>query len=106
MANSDIKFRKIFVVEPSHDVSALKAHTDEIIMMTTGYEDMQTLPAKITGSLRDFDPELDAIIPVGKIIASFVSGVVLARMGQAPIWIGVYKDKRYTFLQVGDTDAS
>lgn len=103
----DDQFRKIFVVEPSHDLSALKQHTDCIELLTTGYENLPDLQAKIDKNLNDFCPETDAFVPIGKLISTMLAGMTLQRMSNgAPITVGIFRNKSYEFIAIGEPDAS
>lgn len=100
-------YRKIFVVEPSHDLSALKNHTDNIELLTTGYENPEDLPAKIKNNLKDFDPETDAFVPIGKLVSTMLAGMELQKkLRNAPIKVGIYKNRAYEFMSIGDPDGS
>jgi hypothetical protein len=92
-------FRKIFVAEPSHDVSGLKAHTDEIVFVTTGYQTIEKLPIEIAKNLEEFNPQQDAFVPLGKLVATFlISMFFVKKFPSSGIWIAIYRDKEYTFV--------
>ena len=92
-------FRKIFVAEPSHNVSGLKDYTDEIVFVTTGYQTIINIPAEVAKNLEDFDPEQDAIVPLGKLTANILIGLFLGKKyPNVGIWIAIYKDKEYSFV--------
>ena len=94
-------FHTIYVVEPSHDFSALKKYTDEIVFLSTGYEKLEDLPEIIRNNLNDFCAQTDAIVPVGKIIWTFVAGLVLAeRKDNGKITVGIFSDRDYIFEEV------
>lgn len=95
-------FRKIFVVEPSHDLSALQKYTDEIVLITTGYEKVSEIYKKVEESLKDFSVEHDAFVPVGKLLATLASGMIISKMFIVPITVGIYKNKDYEFIKIGD----
>jgi len=94
-------FRTIFVAEPSHDVSALKEYTHDIRFITTGYESIDNVHDAIVKNLQEFDPDQDALVPIGKVITSLMIGATLSkRFNGLPITVGVYKDKAYTFCKL------
>jgi hypothetical protein len=99
-------YRKIFVVEPSHDFSALKDWCEQIVFLTTGYETVDILQDTIEDNLRSqkFDPSLDAILPVGRVIACIFTGIILGSYwGDKTLWLGTYsRDKGYQFTLGGD----
>lgn len=99
-------YRKIFVVEPSHDLSALTKYTDDIVLITTGYENVSDMYKKVEESIKGFDPLLDAFVPVGKLITTFVVGMVLQKLVNNPITVGIYKNKDYEFIRIGDNNAT
>lgn len=99
-------FRKIFVVQPSHDLSALKNYTDNIELLTTGYENAEDLAPKIELKLTEFDPDTDAFVPVGKLISTMISGMIIQKLvPDREIKIGIYRDRDYEFMSVGVMDA-
>ena len=122
MANSMIKtepewanrpeppfFRKIFVLHYGKDFSLLKEFTDEIVFVTNGYEATEDLTQIIIEKVADFDPVQDAIVAVGKVNVSLITGIVISNLHpNSPIWIGVFtksskKDKKsaqYHWLQI------
>ena len=99
-------FRKIFVAEPTHDFTALKQYSDDIVFVTTGLEDISRLGATVGRSMADFDPTEDAIIPVGKLATvMFIGMMILTKMmekGSETFNFGIYRDKDYTFKTVYD----
>lgn len=104
---SEEYYRKIFVVEPSHDLSALKNYTDNIELLTTGYENPEDLSIKIENNLKDFDPSTDAFVPIGKLISTMLAGMILQRISRnMPIKVGIYKNRTYEFMSIGEINAS
>lgn len=99
-------YRKIFVVEPSHDLSALRKYTDEIVLITTGYENVTDIYKKVEESIKGFDPLLDAFVPVGKLVTTFAVGMALQKLVNEPIIVGIYKNKDYEFMQIGELNAT
>jgi hypothetical protein len=95
------QFRRIFVIDPSHDVSKLKQHTSEIKLITRGDERSEDIEETIVKSLADFDPACDAIIPMGKVVVSFVTGVVLGKMFPSiGVTVGIYGNEKYQFIEL------
>lgn len=100
-------YRTIYVVEPSHDLTALKPYTDNIELLTSGYENVFDLAEKIQRNLASFDPKLDAIVPIGKLISTMLTGMVLRELvGNQPVRIGMYHNKDYEFIAIGAPDAT
>ena len=97
---TDNYYRKIFVCEPSHEFDGLKKYTDQIEFIATGYEDTFALSEKISSVMKNYDPTTDAIVPVGRLMLTFLLGIYLAKQypGEA-ITVGLYKDKDYTFAE-------
>ena len=94
------RFQTIYVVQPSsHDFSALKKYTDNIVFLSTGYEELEDLPLIIRENLRDFCADTDAIVPAGKIIWSFMAGLVLSNE-KCSLTLGIFTDKDYVFEEV------
>jgi hypothetical protein len=89
-------FRRIYVTEPSHDMSALKKYTDCIVFLTTGYEDLSILSDVAKIALNDFDPDQDAFVPIGKLITNVIIGMYVNEKN-LDIVVGLYRDKDYTF---------
>jgi hypothetical protein len=104
MPKEAIKYRRIFVVQPSHDLSALKKYSDNIVLITTGYERDEDLPRKISEMLADFNPAYDAIVPIGKLISTMLTGMAIQAKCYAlnsQVDIGMYREKDYEFLAMG-----
>lgn len=100
-------FRKVFVVEPSHDFSALIDLCDEIVFLTTGYETLDQLPKAILNALvvGEFTPSMDAVLPVGKVTACLATGMVLRSITREPIFVGSYSKRNgYQFSTQGASD--
>ena len=95
--NGHHNFRKAYVMEPSHDFSALSSHCEEIVFLTTGYErDFPATCRAIREGLQNFQPEQDVLIPTGRVAAVLFAGYVLGRL-QRMIQVGLYANKIYTF---------
>lgn len=94
-------FRKIFIVQSTqHDISALTRYSDSLIYLSSGYEETEHLYRTFTRALEDFDPDTDAIIPIGKLIPNVFLGSLLASFPR--VILGVYdgKNKDYYFEEV------
>lgn len=95
-------YRRVFVVEPSHDFSALVPLCEEIIFLTTGYENFTLVQDRIEEILRrDFNPATDAIVPVGRVTSCIVTGIVLGNLTDQPIDIAAYsREDGYSFTAI------
>jgi hypothetical protein len=92
------RFRKVFVVEPSHDLTALKKYTDDIRFITTGYEDIGKIGEKIDKNISEFDPSQDAIVALGRVSVCMLIGICIAKkFPDKKMEFGVYSNKDYTF---------
>jgi hypothetical protein len=100
------KFRRIFVLQPSHDFSLLREFTEQIEFVTTGYETVEELENSIEEKLIAFIPTEDAVVVVGRVNAAFVFGAKLQEMFPSEtIHVGVYKkddlgDKTYNWIEI------
>lgn len=96
------KFRTLFVVEPSHDLSITKKYTDNVKFITTGTELVEELPERVSVSLEDFDPKLDAIIPMGRTSACLIAGLFIrSKIPKGDkVKIGIYRSDAYIFIDV------
>jgi len=94
-------FRTIYVAEPSHDISALSVYTDKIKFITSGFESVKDIERIVEENLKEFDPIMDAVVPVGRVISSLIIGMVLSKKCNGkPLNMAVYKDKTYTFTKI------
>lgn len=98
------KFRKIFIVEASHDLVLAKRYSSRISLLTDGGELVSELEEKITKSLDDFDFDRDALIPMGKVSSCLIAGMVLRdKLPRGKkITIGIYAGDSYEFTEVMD----
>jgi hypothetical protein len=104
MAEDAMRYRSIYVVEPSHDVSALKKYSDKIILLTTGYEETKDLPVTISNMLENFNPAYDAFVPIGKLISTMIAGMAIQEKCleyNSQVDVGIYKNKDYEFVAMG-----
>lgn len=102
MTEDELKFRKIFIVEPSHDFSMAKRYSSRIMFLTDGGEKAQELESTIANALEDFDFSSDAIIPMGKVVSCLIAGAALRNklpIGQS-ITVGVFRGDSYEFIKV------
>lgn len=97
------KFDTIYVVEPSHDFSALKPYCKRIAFLTTGYETPDELEDTIRQNFDGFNPLTDAILPVGRVVSCLITGYVLT--DRVPHWVGTYSKQAnppYRFTHIGE----
>jgi hypothetical protein len=94
------KFKRLYVVEPSHDVSVLKSYTNNVIFMTTGNELVSELEQKIYENLEEFHPEEDAIISMGRTVACLLTGLLIGSLYPwQEITYGIYRgEELYEFV--------
>lgn len=87
-----MKFRKILVIEPPKDYSALRQYTQNIEFMITGKEPLKELPAIIHESLLAFDPSQDALVAYGNSNTILLVGMALKSLfPYSTIKIGIYR---------------
>ncbi len=101
------RFKHIFVVEPSgHDFEQLKQYTGDIVFITSGYEQLEELPRKIAEALSKFNPLTDAFVPVGKLVSTMLAGIAIGKVLKledwSEVWVGIYREKDYKFMAVGE----
>jgi hypothetical protein len=99
---SEIQFRKLFVVEPSHDVSATKKYTSQVVFITSGEESIEEVQHKIEQNIKEFDPKLDAFIPMGRVTSCSIALALIGRKipkGES-VMMGVYRNESYFFVPV------
>lgn len=102
-SRSEVHFRTIFIVGPAHDMSQLRKYGDDLKLLTSGFEDPDEFLRVITRNLteNDFDPKMDAIVPVGKVLANVFAGVALSRLFPGKtVTMASYKKGDYVFFQV------
>lgn len=89
------RFRHIYIVQPTHDFSALVPMAQELRFLTTGYEPIDNLSNVIAKALETFDPEHDALVSVGRSNATLITGLMLGiKFPDDHIWIGVYSPNK------------
>lgn len=103
-----MKFRKIYVVEPPKDYSALTQYTQNIEFIASGLEDYKDLNARIYQALKTFDPTQDAIVAYGRTNTILLVGMMLRSLfPYATIQVGIYKvrsvkTKQYEWMPVDE----
>lgn len=105
-----MKFETIYVVQPCHDFSSLAEHAKQIRFLTTGQEDMNKINATIEANLKEFEPETDALVAVGRVNSCLIAGIALGKLfAGKTIEIGIYgntgereqgKRKGYQWLKI------
>ncbi len=77
---SNKRFRKIYVLQHApFDFRVLNFWGEEVIFVTTGLEELDGVSSKVEIGLRDFDPSLDAIVPIGRVSGNFLAGITLTQ---------------------------
>ena len=91
------KFKTAYVTaNTGHDFSALLEMADKIVFCTSGYEKEEELQAAIGTALKNFDSEMDVIVPVGNVIANLLLGTFLPPYFR----IAIFHDKKYHTMVV------
>ena len=110
MLNTEPKFRKLFVVEPTHDISILSKYCNQVVFLTNGEEKTEELAQKIPLMLEDFNPDEDALIPMGRVASCTIAGISIAlrvsklrledvEVSNLPIiMVGLYRGSEYSFV--------
>jgi hypothetical protein len=101
-------FRTIYITDPSHDVSLASRYTTNIKFITAGDEASAELPSVIAKNLKDFNPSVDALIPMGKVITCLMVGLYISSMFGEPvdITIGIFRKDFYDFIEWSLSDAT
>jgi len=113
MTEESKRFRKLFVVEPSHDVSILGKYSAQVVFLTSSEDKVEELSEKIRENLYEFDPNRDAIIPMGRVSSCMMTGMFIGRfieelhktfpesINYRPVvTMGIYKGDSYIFIPV------
>lgn len=98
MNSTSKKFARAFVAQNSgHNFSELKELVEEIIFITSGYDDEGTLPTTVIDGLQDFSPRRDVIVPVGNVFINLLVGMVAAELSKdwGHFRVALYRDKEY-----------
>lgn len=107
MTDDLIRFDRIFVVEPSHDVSVLSKYASQLVFIGSSEDKIEDLISKIYQNISSFNPETDAIIPMGRVSSCLISGLFLSKLlyekfsgaySPRTIWIGIYRGDQYLFI--------
>ena len=90
------KFRNIYVIVPTrHDLSKLIAEGNKIIHCTTGYEQLEEIIPTVLSNAKDFDPDMDAVLAVGKVNWCMLAGIAFAKLAEGqPVTIGSFNNKQ------------
>lgn len=99
MEKVDGYFRTIYVTQPGWNFGPLRDVAERVTFLTTGLEYLEELPAALKQGLEGFDPELDAIVCVGKVNLIFLVGFLIGQ-GAKGVTIGSYNDGEYTWYRV------
>lgn len=86
------KFRKILIAEPGKDFGALAGLAADTSFVCKGFEQDTEQDREIDKALTDFDPEQDAVVPVGRL--SVVTRLFLElgrRYPEHRVVVGVYQ---------------
>ena len=107
-----MKFKRIFVIEPAHDISKLSEFSDDIRIVCDGSSRVSESFDVILSNILDFDYRTDAIIPMGRTTICTISGIAfilktLADMCEEKyeekvfFTIGVFTNSGYIFESIG-----
>ena len=99
----DKKFARAYVAQNSgHDFSELRDIAEEIVFITTGYEDEGTLLTSVVAGLHAFSPTRDIIVPVGNVYINMLTGIVATELSKE--WgyykVAIYREKEYHIQHV------
>ena len=91
------KFKTAYVTcNTGHDFSALLEIADKIVFLISGYEKEEKLQATIGTALKNFDCEMDVVVPVGNVVANLLLGTLLPKQFR----LAVFHDKQYHIMEV------
>jgi len=98
-------FRIAYVTEASsHSFLPVLEECEEIRFITTGYETDGDLPDIIASALEDYHPDIDVILPVGRVATNLIVGIVAERKKIETrsncINIAFYRDRKYVIHSV------
>ena len=98
----DKRFRTAYVSQYSaHDFTPLLDVCETVKFSSTGYEAEGEVASAIKESLKDYNPSLDLIVPVGSVTINFIFGMVAARMWLSGNFsVAFYKDGEYHITEV------
>lgn len=99
-----MKYKTAYVVQASgHDFSNLKDIADEIVFITTGYEEEIQLVETINNRLMFFNEEFDVIVPVGSVLANMIVGTIISDLCNH-YDVAIYQDKTYHIRHMNVVD--
>lgn len=103
------KFRRAFIAQNTgHDFSGLKDIADDLVFITTGYEEEDNLQEIVLMGLQRFNPSLDVIVPVGNVFVNILLGTTLSHLkGEFSSYqVALFRDKEYhtRTIQLGESD--
>jgi hypothetical protein len=98
-------YRKAFVVDPGYDFRELVPLVDEIVYLTSGFETSASKMRKaIQERLRDFDVEMDVVVPVGRVLATYIAADCLAVLSQGRVLhVALYNRQSYVIVNLHGT---
>jgi hypothetical protein len=93
-------FKIAYVVERGkiYNDSAITQYADEVVFLLIGNEQDGEIERKLRKSLLTFDPENDVIITNGRLLSSFILGLILSDLPY--FYLGIYRNKDYTFKRI------
>lgn len=95
------RYRTAFIVMNSgHNFRALQEHCERIEFIATGYEDRKDIP-RLKDKLKEFDPFMDVIVPVGGAASNFLIGMLFGSMNFEEITVAQFTEGAYTFAKIG-----
>ena len=94
-------YKRVYVVEPTHDVSGLLQFAEKIVFLFSGYESsVLELREAFERNIAEFEATTDAFVPIGKMRDVTVASMLLRSKTKLPISVGIYRDKTYTFERI------
>jgi hypothetical protein len=94
-------YRTIYVVQPTHDLSDTRDFTNNLRFITNGNELVENLLPVIRESLKDFDPDQDAILAMGRVSANVLVGMILReKFPSKLIDLGIRNNESYQFIEL------
>lgn len=98
MISTSKKFARAFVAQNSgHNFTELKELADEIIFITSGYDEEDKLLSTVVDGLQDFSPRRDIIVPVGNVFINLLVGMVAMELSKdwGHFRVALYREKEY-----------
>jgi hypothetical protein len=98
MISTSKKFARAFVAQNSgHNFAELKELADEIVFISSGYDEEEKLLSTVVDGLQDFSPRRDIIVPVGNVFINLLVGMVAMELSKE--WghfrVALYRDREY-----------